>query len=155
MSIEQVESVIELILPYSKQETEVHYSNHSSSDAQFHRMICNFFLYKNVYLHPIEGKTATEERFDNTCGMVTLPILPFYETRKNIIDECSLLILAPKEDYEYNEHNSVLQALRLAQKKNKDIKIVKADGTIDTWPNLNHVPKKLRKKIKEKNQSGI
>lgn len=146
MSIEQLESVIELIIPISKQDVEVHYSNHSTSDAQFHRMVCNFLLCKCIYLHQIEGKQNIDECFENTCNAVILPAMPFYETRKSIIDQCDLLILAPKQDYECEEHNSVLQALQIAQKKNKDIKIVQYDGLIDIWPNEKHIPKKLRKK---------
>ena len=141
----QLESIIEFLFPLAKTEVEIHYSNHTETDGQFHRIVCNFLLYKKIFIHTIDIKYVNH--VVTLCEPIKLPAVPYAEARKNIIDSCDILLLAPKENFDQDNFNNVKYSFELAKKKNKTIKLFHYDGSIQDWPDENHIPKRFRKHL--------
>lgn len=127
MSEAQRRTVYDLLLRLPV--TEAHHGDCVGADAQFHDVLLGGFGLSNVpiILHPPDVPTL--RAFSLCVNEVRAP-KPFLDRNRDIVDECDLLIAAPRHDAE-EMRSGTWATVRYARQTGKPIRIVYADGEVE------------------------
>jgi hypothetical protein len=102
---------------------EVHHGDCVGADTEFHQM-CKAFG-SIIIIHPPDISTKRS----NCEGDKILPVKPYLDRNKDIVNSCDLLIVCPKTRFE-EIRSGTWSTKRYAQKRGVKFIIIYSDGLI-------------------------